>query len=142
MGSFNAAVNLGAPLTITGGLPAVNRASGLPLAWSGGNSSDLVQIIGYSGTSSGTGANVTVDAVQFVCTTTAGRGGFTVPSDVLLQLPAISAGQISGGSGTGYLAVMSSVTPATFTAPLVGGGNIENSTFTAFTGIASFPVAQ
>jgi uncharacterized protein (TIGR03437 family) len=147
VGAFNAAVNLGAPLTITGGLPAtVVRASGLPLAWSGGNATDLVVITGYAGTTSGTGASATVDATQFVCTTTAGRGGFTVSPDVLNQLPAITAAQIASGAGTGYLVVSTSVTPTTgnglFTAPLVAGGSIDTGVFIGSVGVASTPAYQ
>lgn len=147
VGTFNAQVNLGSPLTITGGLPAtVVRANGLPLAWSGGNSSDIVQILGYAGINSGTGANVTVDATVFICTTTAGTGGFTVPASVLTQLPAVAAGQITSGAASGFLQVISSVNPAQgnglFSAPLTAGGSINTGVFTAATGIGSFPAYQ
>lgn len=129
VGAFSASVNMASPLNVTGGLPAtVNRASGLNLAWTGGGANDLVMIMGYSGTSSGTGQNITVDATEFICTTTAGQGGFTVPSSVLSQLPATN-----GSDMTGFLMVFSSGTPANFNAPLVGGGNVP-STFSASTG--------
>ena len=143
-------MNLGAPLTITGGLPStVVRASGLPLAWSGGNSSDIVQIIGFAGTNTGTGQNVIIDAVEFICTTTAGAGGFTVPASVLTQLPAVTAAQITNGAATGFLEVVSSVNPAQgnglFTANLtsaLGGGAIDAGIFTAATGIGALPAYQ
>jgi uncharacterized protein (TIGR03437 family) len=144
VGSFNSTITLGSPLTIPApGLPSVvTRASGLPLTWSGGNANDVVQIVGYTGTNSGTGQSIVVDAVQFICTTTAGRGGFTVPADILTQLQPVTAAQISAGSASGYLAVMSSPAPVTFSAPLVGGGSIDNATWAAFTGIAGFPAYQ
>jgi hypothetical protein len=147
VGSFNASVNLGAPLTITGGLPAtVVRANGLPLSWSGGNSSDIVQIMGYAGTNSGTGANVTVDATLFICTTTAGAGGFTVPASILTQLPAVTAAQITSGAATGFLQVMSLVNPSEgnglFSAPLTAGGTIDTGIFTAATGTGTLPAYQ
>jgi hypothetical protein len=143
VGKFNASVALGSPLTITGGLPSVvNRSAGLPLSWTGGNSSDLVEIIGFAGTTTGTGANATIDATEFVCTTTAGAGSFTVPSSVLVQLPAISAAAISGGTGIGFLEVVSSVNPATFTAPLTAGGSIDTGVFIGFLGIGSLPAYQ
>jgi uncharacterized protein (TIGR03437 family) len=147
VGQFNASVNLGAPLTITGGLPAtVVRANGLPLAWSGGNSSDIVTIFGYAGTNSGTGANIVVDATAFTCTTTAGAGGFNVPASILTQLPAVSAAQVTAGSASGYLQVISTVNPTAgnglFTAPLTAGGNIDAGIFTAATGIGNLPAYQ
>jgi uncharacterized protein (TIGR03437 family) len=143
VGVFDTSVTLGSPLTITGGLPStVVRANGLPLAWSGGNSSDIVQIFGYAGTTSGSGANITVDAWEFICTTTAGTGGFTVPSSILNQLPAITAAQISAGTGTGALEVLSTATPGTFKAPLTAGGTTDAGYFSAFLGQGTTPAYQ
>jgi len=142
VGVFNANVNLGAPLTITGGLPTtVVRANGLPLAWTGGNSSDVVSIVGYAGTTSGTGANIVVDATEFICTTTAGAGGFTVPASILNQLPAITAAQISGSTGTGFLEVVS-YNSSPFTAPLTAGGNIDSGVFSSVLGTGATPAFQ
>ncbi|HXA48835.1 MAG TPA: hypothetical protein VNV86_00955, partial [Candidatus Acidoferrum sp.] len=57
IGAFNASITIGSPLTITGGLPtSVNRNAGMTLNWTGGNSSDLVEIIGASSTTSGSGS--------------------------------------------------------------------------------------
>jgi len=142
VGVFNASVNLGSPLTISGGLPAtVVRANGLPLAWSGGNSGDIVTILGYAGTNSGTGANIVVDATEFICTTTAGTGGFTVPASILNQLPAITAAQISGSTATGFLEVVTS-NSSTFQAPLTAGGNIDTGIFSSVLGIGATPAYQ
>jgi uncharacterized protein (TIGR03437 family) len=106
VGAFNASITVGSPLTITGGLPTtVNRSAGLPLSWTGGNSSDLVEIVGSSSTTSGSGLNTVTDVWSFVCTTTAGTGGFTVPSSILQQLPA--AALAANGSGGGFLEVAS-----------------------------------
>jgi uncharacterized protein (TIGR03437 family) len=128
VGSFNASLTVGPPLTITGGLPsAVNRSAGLTLNWTGGNASDFVEIFGSS--SSGSGANSTTTA--FVCLTTAGPGTFTVPSSVLTQLPAVTAS--ATGSG-GILAVESGPTPSTFSAPLKAGGSITGAAFSALVG--------
>jgi len=114
VGKFNASVTLGPPLTITGGLPTtVTRSAGLTLNWTGGNASDLVQIIGYAGTTTGTGANATTDATEFICSTTAGAKTFTVPSSILLQLPAVAASAITTGAGAGFLEVASSGSPTT-----------------------------
>jgi uncharacterized protein (TIGR03437 family) len=142
VGVFDASVNLGAPLTITGGLPAnVVRANGLPLAWTGGNANDVVMILGYAGTTSGTGTNAVIDATEFVCTTTAGANGFTVPASILNQLPAITTAQITGGTGTGFLEVVS-YNSSTFTAPLTAGGNIDTGVFSSVLGIGATPSFQ
>jgi uncharacterized protein (TIGR03437 family) len=133
IGRFSASVSMGVPLTITGGLPsAVVRSAGLPLNWTGGNASDLVEIFGSSST--GTGANQTTDTWSFICTTNAGARTFTVPSSVLTQLPASSA---NGGS----LMVISGPF-ASFTAPLVAGGNIDTGTFIGLVGIGASPAYQ
>jgi uncharacterized protein (TIGR03437 family) len=133
VGRFNATVNLGASLNVTGGLPAtVVRSAGLPLSWTGGNASDLVQIIGSSGTTTGTGANTVVDSWLFVCTTNAGAGSFTVPASVLTQLPASATGSLFVASGA----------VSTFSAPLTAGGNIDNGAFVSFVGTGATPAYQ
>ncbi len=139
VGPFNASVNLGAPLTVTGGLPtAITRNSGLTLNWTGGNSSDLVQIGGSAGTITGSGSNAVYDQTSFFCTTTAGKGTFTVPASILNQLPAVSAADMNSEKGFGSLQVYSTVNPAgsngLFTAPLTAGGSINAGFFFALTG--------
>lgn len=122
VGAFTVSTSLSSALTITGGLPSsITRSSGLPLAWTGGGASDIVTILGYSGTSSGTGNNVTVDATMFICTTTAGKNGFTVPADILSQLPATS-----GAGSTGFLEVFSSSSGTQFSPELKAGGKISS----------------
>jgi uncharacterized protein (TIGR03437 family) len=118
VGNFNVPITLATPLTVTGGLPAsVTRSAGIPLAWTGGNSTDVVEIVGYSGTTSGSGANATIDASEFICVTTAGPGRFTVPSAITLLLPAST-----GANGTGFLLVGSSPAPVSFTASGIDRG--------------------
>ena len=130
VGPFNASVTVGAPLVVTGGLPAsVNRSSGLTLNWTGGNSSDLLEISGSSFVSS-TGSTT---STTFVCITTAGQGTFTVPSSILTQLPATT----TGGS-----LVVASGAFTSFQAPLVAGGNIDTGIFTSFSGVANSPTYQ
>jgi uncharacterized protein (TIGR03437 family) len=147
VGAFTATVTAGAPLSVTGGLPlVVNRSAGLPLTWTGGNASDIVSILGQSGTTTRVGTVTTSDIWQFTCQTTAGTGGFTVPASILTQLPAVAA-----SSTTGYtsLQVVSSVNPTQgngmFSAPLTsaaGGGNIDNGLFFTLTGVANTPTYQ
>jgi uncharacterized protein (TIGR03437 family) len=140
VGAFNASVTLGAPLTITGGLPStVNRSAGLTVNWTGGNASDLVQITGSSTSVTGSGASAVTDTTSFYCTTTAGAGTFTVPASILTQLPAVAA-STTGASG-GFLQIVSSPIPGgqngTFTAPLTAGGSIDYGVFFGLTGIGS-----
>ena len=144
VGAFNSSITMGSPLIISGGLPAtVVRASGLPLAWTGGNASDIVQIIGYSGTITGTGANASTDATEFICTTTAGQRSFTVPSSILNQLPAVSAADVQNGKASGFLEVISSVNPSTFDAKLVQTGkSIDLGLFLALSGTGGLAAYQ
>lgn len=140
VGNFNAQITLGAPLTLTADLPgSVNRSAGLTLNWTGGNASDLVRIFGISSTSTGTGTSAIVDSWTFICTTNAGAGTFTVPSSILLQLPAVSA---QSTTGSGILEFASGVNPATFTAPLTAGGSIDSGLFLSSVGFGALVAYQ
>lgn len=128
--SFSTSITVGAPITVVGGLPStVNRGAGLTLNWTGGNANDLVQVIGSSSTTTGSGASAVSDTWLFSCTTTAGAKTITVPPSVLQQLPAVTA-----ASNAGFLEFSSSVAPASFTAGLKAGGSIDSGTFLAFLG--------
>ena len=136
VGKFNASLTLGTPLTITGGLPSVvNRSADLTLNWTGGSSTDFVEIVGTAETSSGTPP--TLSGAAFLCITTAGPGTFTVPKSILSQLPAVTAGATGTSSA---LVVLSGPSPASgnglFTAPLTAGGSV-NSTFLGLQGISA-----
>jgi uncharacterized protein (TIGR03437 family) len=121
--SFNTSITLGAPLTITGGLPtAVVRSAGLPLTWTGGNPTDEVTIEGYSGTVTGTSPNQTTTATVFICKTTAGTGGDTISSQVLNLLPATAA---TTAGGTGVLIVSSGPSPVSFTTTLTSSPSTQ-----------------
>ena len=134
VGTFSTSLTLGSPLIITGGLPStVTRGAGLPLSWTGGNSSDIVEIVGLSETTTGTGTNAVTSGAEFICTTTAGKGTFTVPASILTQLPA---------SATGVLEVSSGNESASFTAPLKAGGSIDLGYFGSFLGIGGTPAYQ
>jgi len=145
VGKFSASLTLGTPLTITGGLPAVvTRSAGLTLNWTGGNATDLVEIVGLAGTYS-SGANSALTGGEFVCTTTAGAGTFTVPASILTQLPAVTASAIAANTASGLLEVLSTVNPTAggglFSAPLTAGGTVS-STFSALLGTGSAPAYQ
>jgi uncharacterized protein (TIGR03437 family) len=147
VGKFNAKLTVGPPLTITGGLPTtITRSAGLPLSWTGGNATDMVEIVGYSGTITGTGTSAAVDATEFVCIATAGQGSFTVPASILLQLPAVQASAITAGTGYGFLEVSSVVSPTSgngqFTFPLTADGSTNTGFFLGLVGIAGLPSYQ
>ncbi len=130
VGPFNTSITLGPPLSLNNPLPTtVTESAGLTLNWTGGNASDPVDIIGYSGSVSGTGANAITNATEFICTTTAGQKTFTVPASVLTLLPSITAAQVSAGTASGALDVTSGVTPVNFTAPLKKDGSNIPSVF-------------
>ena len=136
VGAFNASISIGTPLTVTGGLPTtVTRSAGLTLNWTGGNASDLVEIIGGSSSTTGTGASAVVTSTTFICLTTAGQRTFTVPASILNQVPATTA------TSPGSLVLASGVL-ANFSAPLKAGGNLDSAFFTSFVGTGSSPAYQ
>jgi hypothetical protein len=109
----------------------------LTLNWTGGNAADVVEIVGDSATTSGTGANQTTTATGFLCTTTAGQKTFTVPASILTWLPAITAAQVNADTASGVLEVLSIATPATsFNATLKKDGSNIPSAFSSITSIS------
>ena len=101
VGAFTATVNYTNPLTWTNmtSITSVNRAQGVNVTWSGGATDSYVLISGSSTSAGGASAG-------FVCYAPVSAGQFTVPSYILLGLPA----------GTGSLAVENATTPVPFTA--------------------------
>ncbi len=151
IGPFTASVNVNTPLTITGSLPStVNRGQNLAIAWTGGGT-DIVEIVGSSSALlSGNPSNNTAvyDSGTFICTTTADKGSFTVPSSILQQLPATPPPTGSTPNGIGTLSVFTSSVPNAnakngfFTAPLRSGGNIDLGLFLAGLGTTATPTYQ
>lgn len=123
VGKFTASVTLGPPLTLTTTIPdPISRSADFPVAWTGGNTNDIVSIVGFSGVQSGgTTASPIFTTGEFICTTTAGAGKFTVPASVLSQMPVTP----TDTTGTGGFAVLDSTQPSNFTAPLTAGGNTD-----------------
>ncbi|HXK07253.1 MAG TPA: hypothetical protein VMS37_32965 [Verrucomicrobiae bacterium] len=129
VGSFNTSITLASPLTVTGGLPTtVNRSSPLTINWTGGNSSDLVEIIGSTSSTTGTGTSATTTSVTFICLTTAGQRTFTVPTSILGQLFATTA------TNPGLLEVASGNLSTSFTATLKSDGSSIPGLFGSFIG--------
>jgi uncharacterized protein (TIGR03437 family) len=134
VGSFSTSLTLGSPLVVTGGLPStVVRSAGLPLSWTGGQASDQVVIVGLSENTTGSGSSAVTSGAEFICITTAGKGGFTVPASILTQLPASAQGVLELSSGNNS---------TSFTAPLKAGGSIDVGYFGSFLGIGGAPAYQ
>lgn len=126
--SFNVSISMNPSLVITGGLPAtIVRANGLTLAWTGGNASDTLTISG--GSSQISGGNIT--GASFVCVTTVGQGGFTVPASILTQLAAVTAAQETNGTADGSLSVGWGPAPVPFNATRVADGSTISSVLAA-----------
>jgi uncharacterized protein (TIGR03437 family) len=121
VGAFTANFNLTNQITWTNraAITNVNRANGLTVTWSGGTADGIVQITGYSSSDASENSILGI----FVCTEVASRGTFTVPSVVLLSLPATPTGA-GLGLPLGVLAVGGTSPPRTFTAPGLDAGYI------------------
>ena len=130
IGSFSAAVSLPSGFTWTNENAIANpipRASPLNVTWTGGGTG-LVTIIGTSSVpAGGTAASPIYSAMAFDCVAPASAGNFTVPANILEQLPAASGDTTSPSIGT--LALFAVPDPSTgqgmFTAPLTAGGYID-----------------
>jgi len=137
VGPFSSSLALAAPLTITGGLPTtVPRSSPLTLNWTGGNSADLVEIIGSTSSTTGTGTSAVTSSATFICLTTAGPGTFTVPASILGQMFATTA------TSPGLLEVASGNLSTPLAATLKADGSAIPGVFGSFLGIGSTPAYQ
>ncbi len=134
VGSFNASIALASALSVTGGLPStVTKSAGLTLNWTGGNASDLVEIIGSSSSTSGSGSSTVTSTTTFICLTTAGQKTFTVPASILTQLPSTSTGSLEVASGN---------LSTTFSTTLKADNSTIPGLFGSFAGIGSTPAYQ
>ncbi len=130
VGAFSASVTLPGDFSWTNESAITNpipRASPLTVTWTGG-AEGLVTILGAALTrTSGTGVSATFSALGFNCTAEASAGSFTVPSNILHLLPAVSGD--ATGTTFGLLSVLAapdqSKGQGTFTAPLTAGGTID-----------------
>jgi uncharacterized protein (TIGR03437 family) len=92
VGKFSATVNFPNPLlswTNQAAAANVSRSQGLLVTWSGGAPGSSVYIIGSSFLSSGSLSGT------FICVAPVAAGQFTVPSYVLLSMPAAAGGSIT-----------------------------------------------
>ena len=100
IGAFTGNLDIAADFTLTNPdeLKTVTRGSGATARWSGGDASQPVQI---SGTSVVLNSDGSLGAtVSFVCLANGADGRFTVPSNILTQIPASST---FGGAGLNVL---------------------------------------
>jgi uncharacterized protein (TIGR03437 family) len=135
VGPFSTSITIGSPLTLSSPLPTtVTESAGLTLNWTGGNSTDIVEIIGGSGTVTGTGTSQITNSTEFICSTTAGQKTFTVPASILTQLPTETAAQETAGTATGLLEVGSGPPAVNFNATLKKDGSTIPSTFASSVG--------
>jgi uncharacterized protein (TIGR03437 family) len=109
----------------------IPRNNGLNITWTGGTTG-LVSITGISMARVGGSTDDPIyDAGIFSCTAQASAGSFTVPASVLQQIPAVT--NDASGAGTGFISVAAVPDPSqgqgTFTAPLTGGGNLDQGYF-------------
>ena len=142
VGPFNTSITIGPPLTLISPLPTlVTESAGWTVNWQGGNSSDVVYIIGASYTSSGTVDNQITNTTEFICTTTAGQQTFTVPASILTQLPIPPPAQVAG-TPNGYLEVVSGAKVTNFNATLKADGSNIASVFGSVIGAGSSVVYQ
>jgi uncharacterized protein (TIGR03437 family) len=104
VGQFSTTLNFPSPLVWTNmsSVSTISRSQGVPVTWTGGGAGSYV-VIGGGSTATVGGQQVTV---SFTCAAPASAGQFTVPSYILLALPA----------GSGTLAVDNYSNPQTFTA--------------------------
>jgi hypothetical protein len=130
VGAFTGSITLTSLITWNQNITQIVRTQPLQLQWTGGGSGDTVNILGMSGTVTGTAPNQTTNATIFICLAKASDGQFTVPTTVLSQLDAVAA---LSTTSIGLLSV-NSITTAPFTAPLTAGGNVDYAVMTASSG--------
>jgi hypothetical protein len=104
VGKFSSTLNFPSPLSWTNSasISAISRSQGVSVTWTGGAAGTYVTI---NGTSTATVAGQPL-SVSFTCAAPVSAGQFTVPSYVLLALPA----------GSGTLGLDNFTNPTTFTA--------------------------
>ena len=107
-------------------ITTVTRSQGLPITWSGADSSDI-RITGYSFTGL---TSASPFGAAFYCTAKGSDHQFTVPSIVLLSLP---PSESAAGTGvttpTGSLSVGSSTPLQSFTATGLDKGFVLSSVY-------------
>jgi len=107
VGAFTVSISYTNPLTWTNqnSIATVTRSQGVTVTWTGGESSSYVYIGGSSSSNAG--------SASFTCYAPVSAGTFTVPSYVLLALPA---------GPNGFLSLENATTPVSFSATGLNSG--------------------
>ena len=115
VGKFQTSITIPQPLVVTGTIGKnISRSVDLPIAWTGGGT--LPVTISAASALAVPGTNPQqIDSGVVTCVTTADKGGFTIPTGMLQQLPAAN----------GSVTLVVNTAAIGFTAPLVAGGNVD-----------------
>jgi uncharacterized protein (TIGR03437 family) len=129
VGPFTVSANFPADFTVTNfdAVTIINRATPLTLTWTS-SGVDIVNI--QLSTATVVGLNIHI--VTVFCTVPAGPGTFTVPTNAMASLQPAS----TTGNSFGTIAVSGAPNPATFTANLVAGGQLDFGTFAPSVGVS------
>jgi hypothetical protein len=126
IGAFTASITVPTPLTCSNcsSIATINRSQPLTINWTGGGGSqDWVEIAGISRAPLIADTTKSVAAV-FLCAAHATDQTFTVPANILAQLPPSSNNPLALSFGTlGVINVLG--TSNSFTGPLTAGGNLD-----------------
>jgi uncharacterized protein (TIGR03437 family) len=115
IGKFQTSITIPQPLVVIGTIGKnISRSVDLPIAWTGGGTLTVTITAASSAVVPGSSPQM-IDSGVVTCVTTADKGGFTIPTGMLQQLPAAN----------GSVTIVSSSADVSFTAPLVAGGNVD-----------------
>jgi hypothetical protein len=94
IGPFKASLTFGTPFTWTNqsSVTAIPRAASQTITWTGADPSGYISISGISSSQN--------YAAQFLCVAPAAASSFTIPSYVLLALPATNSGNLAVADST------------------------------------------
>ncbi len=127
VGAFTTTLTVPDPLTCTNcdGINLIDHTQPLRVTWTGGGgSSDYVQVGGTSTAPSIADPAKNV-VVVFSCTARASDGQFTVPVNVLNQMPKSAADITASNTGALVLVNVLGNSTTAFTAPLTAGGSLD-----------------
>jgi uncharacterized protein (TIGR03437 family) len=128
VGAFSAPLSLATPLNWTNQsqIAAINRAAGLTITWSGGDQKSTVAIFG------GSTDQQSKNSGGFLCLAPVAAGTFTVPPNVLLDLPPTGpVTNIENTIGALAVATLPLSNPAQFNAPGLASGLVFQTYVTA-----------
>ncbi len=121
VGAFSASITVGTPLTWTNQaqVNTVNRSQDLSLTWSGGDSGANIVILG------GSSDQKTKKTGGFFCLAPANSNSFTVPANILQDLP-VTGSVIGSSDSLSMIAIgaLPMANPPSFTAPGLTAGRV------------------